>query len=648
MNVSKPDTGKLNRIEALEQTIKEYQASYYNGYSEISDTEFDLLWDKLQRIKRDSPVLIEVGADHVDGFPKVKHIIPMGSQDKAANADEFRAWATKINPKTFVVQYKLDGASLELQYAKGKLMHAVTRGNGVVGDDITQNALQMTGVVAQLDIPFDGGIRGEVVMTHQVWNDKYSTKANCRNAANGLMRRKDGVGCDDLTLITYDATAIGNDHYFQNELTKIEWLTKRGFLTAITTTFASPDEVIAYKEVLAKERDTTLAIDIDGLVIKDITIDMLDLRRVRPERQIAFKFELEVAYSVLRAVEWSESGTTYTPVGIIDPVHLAGTTVQRANLNNPNAIRLLHLKIGSVISIVKRGEIIPKIEGLAPEGILPGDRIETPIEFPNVCSTCGTTLIDEGTRLYCPNMSCDKRLLHRLEKWVMILDIREVGEKLIRQLYEANRVKRIPDLYSISVEELSKFERMGRISAVKVIRHIHTKREIPLSYFVAGFDFDSVGRTIMEKVVSTGFNTLELLRAASLDDLTAIYGIGQSTARTLMEGLIETFDEMNEVLALDIISIALPPNPDAMPLKGLSFCFTGELHHIKRSEAEERVKALGAMAKSSVVKGLSYLVTNDTGSGSAKNKKAQELGIPIIDEAEFLIILNDPKKIQLA
>ncbi|MDR2482058.1 MAG: DNA ligase (NAD(+)) LigA, partial [Treponema sp.] len=374
------------RIADLERLISAYQQSYYNGEAEISDGEFDRLWDELKSVAPDSPVLARAGADGLDGFPKARHLIPMGSQDKAANPSEFLEWAEKIAPSSFVVQYKLDGASLELQYQEGALVRAITRGDGTLGDEITRNARRMAGVVSTLDIPFTGGVRGEVVMTRGILREKYQDKANCRNAANGIMRRKDGAGCEDLRLIAYDAAASGNDAFFTNETAKIAWLEGRGFSVSPTREFSSAEEVIAYRAEVAEKRQD-LDVDIDGLVVKDPRTDMEDLRRTRPEKQIAFKFDLEVAVSVLRSVEWSESGATYTPIGVVDPVRIAGTTVQRANLNNPDMIRAMGLRIGSRVLVVKRGEIIPKIEGLAPgeqragegEG---GAAPEGAIEFP--------------------------------------------------------------------------------------------------------------------------------------------------------------------------------------------------------------------------------------------------------------------------
>ncbi|MDR2495102.1 MAG: NAD-dependent DNA ligase LigA [Spirochaetaceae bacterium] len=637
------DFEKETRIETLERLIAAYQASYYNGEAEISDGEFDLLWDELARLRPESPILARIGADS-GSFPKARHRIPMGSQDKAANPAEFRAWAEKTAAGTFLVQYKLDGASLELQYESGKLVKAITRGDGVTGDEITRNARRMKGVAAELDIPFSGGVRGEVVMTREVWKEKYAEKANCRNAANGIMRRKDGEGCEDLRLITYDAAAFGDDGFFEDEARKVAWLKERGFAVAVTVELSDVEAIIEYRRNIALARES-LPVDIDGLVVKDRTTDMADLRRGRPERQIAFKFDLEVAYSILRDVEWSESGTTYTPVGVVDPVRIAGTAVQRANLNNPAMIRALGLKIGSAVSVVKRGEIIPKIEGLAPSGVLPA-RGERDIVFPERCETCGSALEDAGTRLFCPNQKCPKRLLHRLQKWVGVLDIRELGDKLLRQLFERGRVRRIPDFYTLSPEELADFERMGDASAAKVARHIRTKRELPLAVFIAGFDFEGVGGTIMEKVVAAGFDTLEKLRGATEEDLADVYGLGGITARIIVEGLKETVLEMDETLAAGVVTVAAPPAGN-LPLKGFSFCFTGELSGMKRSEAEEKARSLGAVAKSSVGKDLSFLVTNNPTSDSSKNKKARSLGIPVIDEKDFAAILQDPSRAAL-
>jgi DNA ligase (NAD+) len=639
------------RIAELESLISGYQASYYNGEAEIPDAEFDALWDELKRLAPDSPVITRVGADSTDGFAKERHLIPMGSQEKAANAAEFRAWAEKLALPLFIVQYKLDGASLELQYKNGRLFRALTRGDGVIGDDISANARKMRGVTTDLKMDWSCGVRGEVLMYHEVWRTKYPDKANCRNAANGLMRKKDGQGCEDLALIVYDASSSSDDAYFSTETEKIAWLRERGFTVSDTREFTDAEAVIRYRGEMAKRR-LSLPFDIDGLVVKDNRTDMEDLRRARPERQIAFKFELEQAVSILRWVEWSESGATYTPIGIVDPVRLAGTTVKRANLCNPDMIRDMGLRLGSAVIVVKRGEIIPKIEGRADyhDGeageLLNGPDTPLfhsanallPIEMPTVCGTCGTALIDAGTRLYCPNPACPKRLLHRIKKWVGVLDIREAGKKTLEHLFDKGRIRRVTDLYTLEIQELAAFERMGELSASKLVHNIRKPRTLSLADFIAGFDIEGIGSLTMEYITQAGYDSLQKLRAAGVEELSGVFRTGEITARAIVEGLKETADDMDAVLASGFVKLKVA---ERLPLAGKSFCFTGELGTMKRGVAEARVKELGGLVKPSVTQSLSYLVTNTPESGSSKNKNAAKLGIPIINEEEFLKIISN-------
>lgn len=640
---------KNNRIHELEALIKKHQDLYYNAQPEISDAEFDALWDELRRLDPQNTLFTTVPQDSAEGFPKAAHIIPMGSQEKAADPESFQKWAAKMPFTDFLVQYKLDGASMELQYEQGRLIRAVTRGDGSVGDDITANVKKMQGVVFELKgdsapggaTPFSGGIRGEVLMTKEVLRTFYPDKKNCRNAANGLMKRKDGTGSEYLEIICYDAAAgtVGKPFTgqspFRTETEKLEWLKAQGFFLVPLMHCSSSKAVIDYRAHVMDIR-STLPYDIDGLVIKNDQIDPADAARARPEKQIAFKFSLEEAVTILRSVEWSESGATYTPIAIIDPVQLAGTTVKRANLCNPNMIAEMQLKIGSKILVTKRGEIIPKIETL----------VENPAEAsaipqPSTCSSCGTTLLDEGTRLYCPNPACPKLIHHRIEKWINTLDIQDIGTVLLKQLFDAQRIRSIADLYTVTVEELAALERMGQKSAEKVYRALHTKQSIPLPVFIAGFDIEGIGKVMVEKLVDAGFDTLEKLLAASETDFAGVYQFGTILAHSLAVGLAQVKDEMRQLISAGIISIQEPRTAEAsLPLAGKSFCFTGELHTLKRKDAEALVQEKGGSIKSSVTKGLSYLVTNTPDSGSSKNKKAQELGTEIITEEAFLQLLS--------
>ena len=633
-----------NRIKELETLITRYQKSYYNGEAEISDADFDALWDELKSIDPSNKILAKVGADS-GNFAKIHHVMPMGSQEKAANPEQFLAWAAKHVYDEYFVEYKLDGASLELQFENGYLVRAVTRGDGSIGDDITLNAKKFKGVPAAIYndgefVPFTGGVRGEVIMTHDVHKNYFSDKANCRNAANGLMKRKDGVGCEHLTLIVYDALSTDDKIYFKDEEEKIKWLTDCGFNVVPLFICKNPDDVIGYRASVMEERKN-LDYDIDGLVIKERTINYADASRARPDRQIAFKFSLEEAVTTIKEVEWSINGGTYTPVAIFDEVELNGTRVQRASMANPDAMRKLGARIGSHVVVVKRGEIIPKIERVVED-----EGIETSeIIYPCTCEVCGTKLVDEGSRLFCPNKKCPKRVLHQLLKYQQIVDIRDLGETLITDMFNDKLLTSITDIYKLTVDDLvpyflneeSREADKKSLGAEKVYNSIQSHTKMGLATFVGAFDIEGIGESSAEKLVGAGFNTLEKLLNAQEDEISSVYGFAEIMAHTIVEGLKENAEEMLSLVNEGIITIE---SSEGGIFEGKSFCFTGELKTMKRADAEKIVKQNGGSTKSSVTKDLSYLVTNDTTSGSSKNVKAAKYGIPVIDEEGFLALLK--------
>mgnify|MGYP002624226731 CR=1 FL=1 len=635
---------KNPRIAELEKLIKKYQDSYYNGEAEIEDAQFDKLWDELKALDPENAILQRVGADS-GNFSKIQHIMPMGSQEKAADPDQFLAWAAKHTYDKYLVEYKLDGASLELQYQNGYLVRAVTRGDGSIGDDITANAKKMNGVLPAIYkdgqlVPFTGGIRGEVIMTHEVHKKYFSDKANCRNAANGLMKRKDGSGSEYLKLITYDALALDGKSYFNYEEEKIRWLMDCGFNVVPLVICLNPQRVIAYRAKVMEERKN-LEYDIDGLVIKERAINLEDASRARPDRQIAFKFSLEEAVTTLRKVEWSISGSTYTPVAVFDEVELNGTKVQRASLANPDTMRKLGLEIGSHVVVVKRGEIIPKIEAVVEE-----KNLRTfPVEYPQTCEVCGSKLIDDGSRLYCPEKSCAKRVLHQLLKFVQTVDIRDLGETLVTSLFNDKVLKSVSDIYTLSQEDLIPYflneesieAEKKSLGAEKVYKSIQSHRNMKLAVFLAAFDIQDFGETTAQKLIDAGFNSLEKLLSADENQIAQVYGFAETMAATIVEGLKENKEEMLFLVNEGIISIEAEGGGI---LEGKSFCFTGELNKMKRADAQKLVKDNGGSIKSSVTKDLSYLVTNDTSSGSSKNVRAKELGIPVINEDEFLALFK--------
>ena len=619
-------------VQELERRLRRHQELYYNGEPEISDAEFDALWDELRRLDPENALLREVGSDGSESFPKRKHIIPMGSQEKAADPEAFRTWARKIGASRYVVQYKLDGASMELQYEDGRFVAGVTRGDGKTGDDITRNVRKMGGVIPQIGEGFSGAVRGEVMMEHEIHSTWYADKANCRNAANGVMKRKDGVGSELLRVMVYDAMHGSREDFFADEAAKLHWLEEQGFDVVEYRLFEDPEEIINYREEVS-DRRVSLGFDIDGLVVKSPEIDRADMQRARPEKQIAFKFALEQAVTRVREVKWSTTGNNYTPVAIVEPVRLAGTTVQRASLVHPEHLSELGIRIGSEVVITKRGEIIPKIEKVVhnPDGA-------RPIRIPDLCVACGETLVNEGKRLYCPNFGCPLRLKHRLRKWISVLDIKEFGPVLIDRLFEAGKVRYVADLYRVTPEEIAEFEGMGMGIARKALGNLRAASEVRLPRFIAGFDIGGIGELIVGKLVAAGYDTLHKLREASVEELAEVEGIGTITAETCKRGLRELREQMEAVLETGELTVVAPP--ENSPIAGKSFCFTGTLNSMKRSEAEELVREAGGNAKNSVTKDLDYLVTNSPESGSSKNRKAREFGVAIIDEAGFRALVG--------
>jgi DNA ligase (NAD+) len=617
------------KIQELEKRVKYHQDLYYNARPVISDAEFDAMWDELKRLDPSNILFKTIGRDS-GNFQKAAHLMKMGSQEKAANPDEFQAWAKKHPEITeYVVQYKLDGASLELQYEKGLLAKAVTRGNGTVGDDITSNARKMAGVIPALDLAYTGAVRGEVLMTRAVHKMKYADKANCRNAANGLMKRISGEGSEDLLFMAYDAEG---DINFRDEQSKCEWLFERGFEVPATWFLKDAENIVALREKVAKEK-VGLAFDIDGLVIKNKTIDLEDMKRDRPLKQIAFKFDLDRAVTTLLAVEWYISGKVRTPVAVMEPVQLNGTTVKQASLANPNLIKELGVKIGSSVEVVKRGEIIPKIEKVI---FTPPDAKE--IEIPEVCTCCVAKLVNAGSILYCPNKDCDETKLHRIEKWVEKNEIMNLSYATIRKLWDAGIVKSIQDLYALSVDKVRHLGGFGE-GFERVVREIDKKRVVPLARFVAAFDLDGYG----EKLIKPLFDALQVqsledvfsLKREDIDKVPGWTGIRAVEFPNLIQ---EVKDEMKDLSG--VVKIENPVKTASGSLAGKSFCFTGSLETLKRKDAEKLVADKGGTVAGGVSKTLSYLVTNDTSSGSSKNKKAADLGVRVITEKEFLELIR--------
>ena len=349
----------MARIDELKKLIHEASVAYGNAEPIMSDKEFDQLVNELKSL---DPSYIDTVTydDHVDGFPKAKHNLVTGTLAKCKNEEEFADWIKK-HPGYYMMEQKIDGAGMELQFENGLLVQAVTRGNGFEGDVVTDNVSKIPDVVTNLKNNFTGSIRGEVYMKRSVFNKLYKNKMkNCRNAAAGIMKHKDGSECENLAFIAYDIQEAGTITIFTEDK-KLTFLKSCGFEIPAYKLINSYEGAIAFREAEYKGRDG-IEYDIDGVVVKPETIDYEDLKNRTPKNSCAIKFELDVAVSEVIDIVWNQSGKYFNPIAIIKPVELCGVTVQRASCSNVNQLLKMGVEIGCKVAITRRGEIIPHIE----------------------------------------------------------------------------------------------------------------------------------------------------------------------------------------------------------------------------------------------------------------------------------------------
>lgn len=635
-----------DEIEELKDKILYYQNQYYNSDngSEISDSEYDALFDKLiSEIGINDPFIKRIGNDNSSNFQKVKHIMPMGSQNKASKPEAFRDWLFYEPDEYFIVEYKMDGASLELQYVDGNLKHAVTRGDGYIGDDITKNALKMQGCVKNLPEKFTGGIRGEIVLDHFTFKTKYSDKANCRNAANGLMKRKDGVGCEDLTIVTYDVFEPVRTDRSKTEFCKLEFLERCGFNVVPFFTFDSNtrevlfNRITDFRDKLNISRKDDYNFDIDGIVIKHVDCEKYenDSKEPKPKHQIAYKFSLDEAETTLIGIDWSISGSKRTPVAICNPVELCGTTVSRASLCNVALIKSLGLKIGSKVIMVKRGEIIPKLERViyTPENA-------TDIKMPDICEFCGSKLIlnENETFLQCQNPKCPETSRYRIYRWIDINGIKGIGYSTIEELQRIGiRLNTILDLYQMSLNEMVS-KGFSEVLGSKLLLEIEKSKSTSLAKFITGFSLDGIGLTTIETILNqTGISTWEEYRELKLSDLQSIEGVGDITAHLIIDSLNLNLSEMDELFKLMCFETNKTTSSE---LNGMTICITGNTEVTKdKGELKNIIRSAGGNVTESVTKSTTHLVCNDPNSTSKKTITAKKLGIPIITEKYLLSML---------
>ncbi|MBK70480.1 MAG: hypothetical protein CMB53_03695 [Euryarchaeota archaeon] len=671
--------GNQARIEELAELIAFHSNLYYNEASpQISDAEFDEIWDQLKSLDPEHPQLMRVGSDPPPGSVKVDHEFPMRSLDKANKEEEVRHFVsqTTANGRRFVCQPKLDGSALSLEYRRGRLVRAATRGNGVRGEDVTANARRIPNIPEAIGWEGDCHVRGEVVMPLEIFNRKYSEIApNPRNLAAGSLRQKHidaGKGrAEDLEFLAYGVE-------FPSESTRhpdspepppfafdsdvISWLESIGIKAAGNEVVSggndqeTADTILGITRRWTEEREKA-PWELDGVVIK---LDRLEKRTLlgrtahHPRWALAWKFPPEEATTVLMGVEWQTGRTgNVTPVSKVAPVVVSGVTVESTTLHNRGEVERLGMMIGDKVRVVRRGDVIPKIVevlGPAQDADLSGRKhsdgtaFDLPlpprvsIPMPTDCPRCQTALIEDGAFIRCMNLNCPSRLERAILYWCRKLEMDGIGEKLAEQLCSTGLVSSLADLYRLSEreKELLGLERMAEKSASNILHELEASRTMTLSNFIAALGLPRIGPEIASLVCSEIANLEELIemlenRDQSIQRLTSIDRIGETVAALLLDGIAERKEDILDLYSqLEIVEDEVAEKSGL--LVGSTFCITGTLSR-PRKEIALSIKSEGGKISSSVSGKLDYLVAGSA--AGSKLEKANRLGVRVLSEEDL-------------
>lgn len=618
-----------NVIKDLEKQISEAQVAYYNGSAIIDDDVYDALIYELSVLDSNNKLLNVVGADPVQEWKKEKHLIALGSLNKLNYQHEMTKWITdNLNGNEVLVSDKLDGLSIGCQYDNGKLVKAVLRGNGREGENIYVNVVKMIGAVKFVP-NFTGTVRGEIVLTKYNHEAHFSTHSNPRNAASGICRRLDGVGCEHLTLMFYQV--VGNVD-FKTEEEQFSFLKKHGFNTPRYQLCKTHDEVNAlWRDYQATVR-ISLDYEIDGLVVScnDFAFqDSLGTINLRPKGKMAFKFANQFIGTTVKDITWSVGNSgRVTPICWFDPVNLLGSTIEKASVYNIAYIDKLGLGIGAKVLICKANEVIPRVEKV----ITAAKQVA---QCPANCPVCDSNLEMSGENLTCPNTdNCSAQLKGRIKNWIKDLNILEWGDSLIDKLVDTGKAKNIADLYSLTINELASIDRMGQKSAKKCYDNLWAESEVALDVFIGGLSIPLIGSSTIRLIMKSGCDTLEKFGQLSAAEFEMVPGIGPTRAQSLAKGL-----KNNQQMILDILSKINIKKPKIGALSNKSVCFTGTLS-MKRADLEKLVIDNGGALDKSCTKNTSFLVMADANSTSSKAVSARKNGTTCIDEDEFLKLLK--------
>jgi DNA ligase (NAD+) len=660
---------KLSEIEKLRDEIRRHDDLYYVvNAPEISDREYDELMEKLQKLEEANPELItpdsptqRVGGRPAEGFPEVIHTRQMLSLDNSYNIDELRAFDDRCRRLAdgrklqYVAELKIDGLSLSLQYEDGLLIRGVTRGDGRIGEDVTQNARTIRSVPLRLKaqakrIDANLEVRGEAFIPRDVFERTNAEREelgeprymNPRNAAAGAIRQLDSrlVARRKLDMFAYDLL-VNVRKPFPTHWEALDWLDAAGFrVNPHRKLCETIDEVIDFANEKEALRDD-LGYEIDGLVVKVNSTALQDefgATSKAPRWAIAYKYPARQASTKVLDIFVSVGRTgAITPVAILEPVFLAGTTVSRATLHNEDEIRRLDVRVGDTVMIEKSGEIIPKVLS-----VVTSKRTGKEKEFepPENCPVCGGLISrPEGEVVArCVAADCTAQLMGRLLHFASrrAMRIEGLGDVLAEQLVAANLVKDVGDLYSLTLDQVAGLPRMAKKSASNLLSQIEASKSRDLSNLIYALGIRHVGERTAG-ILAHELGSLERLREASVEELDAIPEIGLTVAESVRDWFD---DEGNRALCDRLRAAGIRTEAERRSsaqvderFVGKQFVLTGTLTNFTRDEARALIEARGGRVNSSVSKKTDYVVAGEA--AGSKLDKAQDLGVVVIDEDEF-------------
>lgn len=639
-------------MQDLVQQLNEAAAVYYQGKDEImSNYDYDRLYDELAALEKETGIILagsptrRVGYEVLSELPKETHAAPMLSLDKTKSVDALASW---LEGQTGLLSWKMDGLTIVLTYENGTLQKAVTRGNGQVGEVITNNARTFTNI--PLSVPYQGQmiLRGEAVISYSEFRKinetlpKEEQYKNPRNLCSGSVRQLNNeiTAKRNVSFFAFALVQAEGVDFHNSQEEKFLFLREQGFDVVEYQRVTSETLPAAIRSFADKIPQNDFPSDGLVLLMDDITYgERLGMTAKFPRNAMAFKWADETADTTLLEIEWSASRTgLINPVAIFEPVELEGTTVSRASVHNISIVHQLELGIGDTIQVYKANMIIPQIaDNLTRSGKL---------TIPDICPVCGHPAVihheNDAEVLFCENPECLAKKIKSLTLFVSrdAMNIDGLSEATIEKFLSKGMLHELADLYHLSDyrETIIEMDGFGERSYEKLITALENSRQTTLAKFIYSLGISNIGLSNAKMICNALGNDLEHIRHATVEELTAIDGVGDVIARSFADYFAspehnKTVDDLLQEITLETVQT----DSQAQDLSGLVFVITGSLEHFEnRSALKETIENAGGKVTGSVTKKTSYLINNDIASTSSKNKKAKELGVPVITEEQAM------------